>query len=257
MCFVRMRIVFATAVAWASIANAQAVSPAALVIAYPDHLKSQDGRSVLWKDGEKQPLSDGFSKTFQEKLRNASLLDQLSLPYPQGEQKQIPGPEEDPGRFRNSRFFNKMYGDCEKGETQKHLVSVRWIDGEMLKVTEVNGVSRRLREIVAELNQLSNQLKKFTFPSAGTFSCRTVKDTGQRSMHAYGAAIDINTKYSDYWRWRKGGYRNRIPYEIDQIFERHGFIWGGKWEHYDTMHFEYRPEFFVIKDDTILDKRSH
>ena len=27
-----------------------------------------------------------------------------------------------------------------------------------------------------------------------------------------------------------------------EIFERHGFIWGGKWYHYDTMHFEYRPE---------------
>jgi hypothetical protein len=27
-----------------------------------------------------------------------------------------------------------------------------------------------------------------------------------------------------------------------EIFERHGFIWGGKWFHYDTMHFEYRPE---------------
>jgi hypothetical protein len=27
-----------------------------------------------------------------------------------------------------------------------------------------------------------------------------------------------------------------------EVFERHGFIWGGKWNHYDTMHFEYRPE---------------
>ena len=26
------------------------------------------------------------------------------------------------------------------------------------------------------------------------------------------------------------------------VFENHGFIWGGKWRHYDTMHFEYRPE---------------
>jgi D-alanyl-D-alanine carboxypeptidase len=26
------------------------------------------------------------------------------------------------------------------------------------------------------------------------------------------------------------------------LFEQHGFIWGGKWYHYDTMHFEYRPE---------------
>jgi hypothetical protein len=33
-----------------------------------------------------------------------------------------------------------------------------------------------------------------------------------------------------------------VPFEIVLIFERHGFIWGGKWYHYDTMHFEYRPE---------------
>ena len=32
------------------------------------------------------------------------------------------------------------------------------------------------------------------------------------------------------------------PHKIVEIFERHGFIWGGKWYHYDTMHFEYRPE---------------
>jgi hypothetical protein len=30
--------------------------------------------------------------------------------------------------------------------------------------------------------------------------------------------------------------------EIVDVFERHGFIWGGKWYHFDTMHFEYRPE---------------
>ncbi|MDD5211432.1 MAG: M15 family metallopeptidase, partial [Sulfuricurvum sp.] len=23
---------------------------------------------------------------------------------------------------------------------------------------------------------------------------------------------------------------------------KYGFIWGGRWYHYDTMHFEYRPE---------------
>ena len=28
-------------------------------------------------------------------------------------------------------------------------------------------------------------------------------------------------------------------------FETHGFIWGGKWYHYDTMHFEYRPELLM------------
>ena len=27
-----------------------------------------------------------------------------------------------------------------------------------------------------------------------------------------------------------------------KTFEKYGFIWGGKWYHFDTMHFEYRPE---------------
>jgi hypothetical protein len=67
-------------------------------------------------------------------------------------------------------------------------------------------------------------------------------------MHAFAAAIDLNIDYSDYWLWHRPAadgsiaYRNRMPQEIVDIFERHGFIWGGKWYHYDTMHFEYRPE---------------
>ncbi len=32
--------------------------------------------------------------------------------------------------------------------------------------------------------------------------------------------------------------------DID-IFERHGFIWGGRWYHFDTMRFEYRPELLL------------
>jgi len=47
-----------------------------------------------------------------------------------------------------------------------------------------------------------------------------------------------------YWLWGPKGaaYRNRLPFGIVQIFEKHGFIWGGKWGHFDTMHFEYGPE---------------
>ena len=37
-------------------------------------------------------------------------------------------------------------------------------------------------------------------------------------------------------------YKNRMPLEIVEAFEHEGFIWGGQWAHYDTMHFEYRPE---------------
>jgi hypothetical protein len=80
-----------------------------------------------------------------------------------------------------------------------------------------------------------------------TYNCRAVAGSQIRSMHAYGAALDINTAFANYWRWdSKSGsepiWKNRIPIEIVRVFERHGFIWGGYWYHYDTMHFEYRPE---------------
>ena len=79
----------------------------------------------------------------------------------------------------------------------------------------------------------------------------TVADTGEPSMHAWGAAIDINTAYADYWLWGHGGPANTIPAQIVEIFERHGFIWGGKWSHFDTMHFEYRPELLNTPADNL------
>src|SRR5262249_16085124 len=135
-----------------------------------------------------------------------------------------------------------MYGDCSKGQVAPHLAQVNWLGGGQLRVTSVNGVNQHLQAVSNELEKLPN-LKIFLVPSAGTYNCRAVKDTGLPSMHSWAAAIYINTKYSDYWLWSKtGGYRNRIPLDVIEAFERHGFIWGGKWSHYDTMHFEYRPE---------------
>lgn len=228
-------------------APAQGVSLDALVRAYPDFLLSHDEEVLVWKDGTHMPVSDGRSnKTFQEKLRHASILDQLSIPYVRGELEKPPGLEEDPGRFRNAAFFDKMYGDCSKGEVQKKLANVAWLPksgGGSVQITTANGIADHLRAISEELDALPPDLRKFAFPSAGAFNCRTVKDTGVRSMHAWGAAIDLNTKFADYWLWNpKVAYRNRIPFSIVEIFERHGFIWGGKWGHFDTMHFEYRPE---------------
>lgn len=228
-------------------ALAQETSLDAVVRAYPEFLAGHDGMVLIWKDGTRMPASDSRGdKSFEEKLRHPSIIDQLSIRYVKGPLKKPPELQEDPGRFRNTAFFDKIYGDCSKGEVQKRLVKIAWLrksGGGSVQITTVNGVASRLRAVSEELDALRPELKKFAFPSAGTFNCRTVKDTGNRSMHAWGVAIDLNTKFSDYWLWSpKGAYRNRIPIEIVEIFEKHGFIWGGKWGHFDTMHFEYRPE---------------
>jgi D-alanyl-D-alanine carboxypeptidase len=222
----------------------------ALIAAYPDALAAHDAKTLRWRDGTLMPLSDGDeNKAFSELLRHASIADQLRLPYPRGPLDRPPALDNDPGRFRNTAFFTKMYGDCRKGAVTPHLVSLHWLPktwGKSIRITSVNGVDRELRAVSAEIDALPDKIKFAAYPIAGTYNCRAVADTGEPSPHSYGIAIDLNTAFSDYWYWRPHDgpivYRNRMPQEIVAIFEKHGFIWGGKWYHYDTMHFEYRPE---------------
>jgi hypothetical protein len=232
--------------------GAAAVSPAAdraaveaLLRAYPDHLSGVDGDDLLWRDGTRMSLTAGTpDKSLAQMIRAGSILDMFRIPYPRGPYEGPPGDGEDPGRIRNRAFFEKMYGDCRHGGSQ--LVPVTWLPtswGHALRATPVNGVARRLAAISEEIEALPPPIRRAAYPSAGTFNCRVVADTGMPSMHGTGTAIDLNVAMSDYWLWRRGApYTNRMPMEIVAIFERHGFIWGGKWSHYDTMHFEYRPE---------------
>ena len=221
-----------------------------LVVAYSNVLAGHDAEVLRWRDGTAMPVSDGTdSKTFPELLRHASVIDQFRIPYPRGPLEKPPTVDADPGRFRNTAFFTKMYGDCKKGEVSPHLVSVAWLPkawGKSIRVTSLNHVDEHLRAVSAEIDALPDKIKRAAYPIAGTYNCRAVADTGQPSPHGYGIAIDLNTAFSDYWYGRPHGgrilYRNRMPQEIVTIFEKHGFIWGGKWYHFDTMHFEFRPE---------------
>jgi hypothetical protein len=256
-------------IAWVCLALAvpaasRAASVEDLVRAYPDFLSGFDGTSLLWRDGTRMPLADGRpGKSLEQQLRNGSILDQLRLDYPAG--APIQPPDADPGRVRNRALFEKMYGDCRAGQVAPRLVPVIWLPatwGHRVMITTVNGVDRQLSAVSAELDELPAADKKFLFPVSGTYACRPVADTGQTSMHAWGAAIDINAARTDYWLWRGGRagkippYLNRIPPEIVRVFERHGFIWGGRWAHFDTMHFEYRPELLGLRPPTAESART-
>lgn len=232
-------------------AAAQAAGPVdALLRAYPEALAGFDGTNLVWRDGTRMPVGvGGPERSLEQQLRDGSILDQMRLAYPAGAPL-LPAPEQDAGRVRNRAFFAKMYGNCWAGEVAPKLVRVVWLPrtwGHTVNITAVNGVDRRLAAISRELDDLPAEDRKYLYPLGGSYVCRTVADTGQPSQHAAGAAIDLNPAYSDYWLWHRSGgrvpaYVNRIPLEIVTIFERHGFIWGGRWAHFDTMHFEYRPE---------------
>ena len=236
----------------AAAAEDAATAGARLIAAYPDQLAGVDGNWLVWKDGTRMAIDDGRGAKQPEALLAApDLKDMFQWPYPTGRPMATPELAVDPGRIRHQAFFDKMYGDCAKGEVAKDLVEVPWLPQktrQTLKVTRINGVARQLDAVSRELDRLPPRFNPYLFPVAGTFNCRLIAGTNRPSVHGAGIAIDIALKHAHYWRWSKPDrdgrytYRNSIPQEIVGIFEKHGFIWGGRWYHYDTMHFEYRPE---------------
>src|SRR5437667_3801662 len=158
----------------------------ALIHAYPDFLVGYDASELIWRAGTRMPLSEGRpAGDFAEMLRRGSILDQMRLPYPAGPLTAGTGPTARPGRVRNRAFFDKMYGNCWKGEVRPRLVGVVWLPrswGRTIEATSVNGVAERIAAVSAEVDALPLALKRYAYPPAGTYNCRTVADTGQPSM---------------------------------------------------------------------------
>lgn len=225
--------------------------------AYSDLIIGVTSDYIIWYDFTFMSIDDSISeKTFEELLNIPDIEDQFHFTYDIGIETHIPKKYSDPGRIRNDEFFKKMYGSTEE-EVKKNLVEITWLPktlNEKLLVTKINNINKKLQSISNELDTMCH-LHKYLKNVGGTFNWRKIAGTNRQSPHSYGFAIDINTKFANYWKWDLGNvktdsikYVNRIPLEIIAIFEKHGFIWGGKWYHYDTMHFEYRPEMLIRKN---------
>lgn len=226
-----------------------------LMEVYPDFVKGYKNGNLVMSDGSTIVYDDGRKKSFVELLDDADPEDMFAFTYDLN--SWTPGKMQDAGRSRCEALFKKMYGNSAKAVSSK-LVAVRWPFGaatngggvnkniKTVKFTTVNGANKQLEKVVAELEQ-HPELHKYLAQS-GAFYWRPVRGAKRQSAHSYGMTIDIGVKFSDYWRHQSTNenanitYRNKYPHEIVEIFEKYGFIWGGRWYHYDTMHFEYRPE---------------
>ncbi len=137
---------------------------------------------------------------------------------------------------------------------EQNLVAVPWPFGRptSLRVTRINGVNEKLAAVIRDLQRLPPDIRSYLAHPAGGYCWRPIAGTGRLSPHSFGIAVDLGGDRVAYWRWdaeKNGGrfsWHNQIPWPIVEAFERHGFIWGGKWYHYDTMHFEYRPELLPL-----------
>jgi hypothetical protein len=241
----------------ASLSGVEARTLSMFKRAYPDliHSVEEEGQRKFVIAGEsrsKIPLEDGVQgKSFEQRLEDPDLIESVEDSYPLELNRKAWPLNYDPGRLRTDAFFRAVYGATEKA-VAANLVEVDFC-GHRVSFNRRNGAADALGRAgrkIAALVAKDPKLQPYVKTLGGTFAWRTIEGTSRLSAHCFAVSIDLNPELGGYWRWSKGSdlgdMKRRVAYpdSIVKAFESEGFVWGGKWYHFDLMHFEYRPEFF-------------
>lgn len=225
-----------------------------LMLAYPEEIKgidvSEEGYIYLIISDDKKVLyDDKKEKNKSMKTSNADLQDTLEDIYPLEDINAVIE-SMDPGRGRAYSFLNVIYGS-NQSQIEKNLSMVSTSCGNVMfnKNAKAGESLKKALNEARELARNDNKVNNYIFPISGGYNYRVIQDTGRLSPHAYGIAIDLSRNDADYWKWvdkSKGSKRiESYPKDLVKVFENNGFVWGGKWEHFDILHFEYRPEIIL------------
>jgi hypothetical protein len=225
-----------------------------LMMAYPEHISNIEENSgciyLVMKSGKKLLYDDQAKKTVQEKLSNPDLQDTLDQIYPLTPVNTIMEENFDPGRSRCYGLLSEVYGSSKQAIESK-LIKVNAGYGNY-QFNSNNNAAASLKTVMKELIPISakdENVRRCLFPCSGTFNYRVISGTSRLSPHSFGIAIDLASDKRDYWQWatkKSGGERiATYPRELVEVFENNGFVWGGKWSHFDILHFEYRPEIIL------------
>jgi hypothetical protein len=227
----------------------------ALMLAYPEHVTdvqkdSNDKVYLIMKSGKKILYDDKRQKKFEEKLNNPDLQDMLEQNYPLDSITKLMDRNFDPGRARVYELIREVYGPSRQ-QVEKNLTIINTGYGSF-QFNKQNKAAESLKAAFTELRAMAQTNKKisaFLAPCSGTYNYRVIAGTGRLSPHSFGTAIDLARDSRDYWKWatREQGEKRLLSYskEVVEVFEKHKFVWGGKWGHFDILHFEYRPEIIL------------
>ena len=223
-----------------------------LVRSYPDWIAAVDDDAVILRNGTRLPISDHRTDNLLDELiEHPDIDDMFYVSTRQQPRPRRRGRISTPAARGTPRSSPPCTAIAGNNDVAAKLKTIEWLPahhGGKAAITATGTASNQaLAAVSRALDRLPSDFMKFLIPTAGTYNCRSVAGSSVRSMHAYGAAIDLNVTYADYWRWAQG--RERADMEKPHSgrdrrrdFEQQGFIWGGHWYHFDTMHFEYRPE---------------
>lgn len=224
----------------------------AMRLAYPA-LEVEEGAGVRLPDGAMVPFGDDPGRAPADRLADPTLREQFHDPYPLSfdlAAREVPW--FDPGRARVEALFRGLYGQTEaevRGQLRKTAITGK--ARASFLITDRHGAACQMAAALDEVQALEIDWGPLFAEVGGSFAWRKIAGTDRMSTHSYGIAFDLNAALGGYWRWSgraegdAGAYDNRIPPEVVVAFERRGFVWGGKWHHFDGMHFEYRPELIL------------
>ncbi len=254
----------------------------AITTAYPDRIEDRsfrdgewavriDGRWYYWEEGrlltaDLRPRSEEFTPLrFYRYYRGPLRIREVGPEFAERLRNILAERETDPP-VRHPGFQDALYGVSSRAEAEATMVEVRFLS----RRTRVHPVTvEALRRVEREVRQAASRdpdVAEFVggLNAVEGFHWRNIAGTRARSFHSYGVAVDLIPGYYGgdfgYWRWAAEagvedwwalGEEDRfmIPQPIVDAFERNGFVWGGKWLFFDPIHFEYRPEVFLLSPE--------
>jgi len=250
----------------------------AIAKAYPDRtgeVQFYDGDWTILVYGERFYFAGG-------RLLPASLRDSANEYVPQAfynYQKELPPwalpTEEESARMRiqerdretsqvkrSPHFYDAIWRTRNRDESWDRIKQIRFLGHQVQVHYSIMEELSLVEEHILKAARTSTAVRRWidNIDSVTGWNWRNIAASQSRSYHSYGVAVDILPRslggLATYWRWTAEiipdwwtvPYSRRFhpPDEVIEAFELFGFIWGGKWRYYDTMHFEYRPEILVL-----------
>ncbi|MDR0622963.1 MAG: M15 family metallopeptidase [Treponema sp.] len=163
---------------------------------------------------------------------------------------------------RSQHFYDALWRSRSRDESWDRVKSIRFLGRPVMVHYMILEELALVEERILALAKTNSQVRSWidSLDTLDGWNWRSIADTRSRSFHAYGAALDLLPKSlggrETYWLWaaQKNPEWWAVPYSrrfhppgaVIKSFEAYGFLWGGKWLFFDTMHFEYRPEILIL-----------
>ncbi|MDR2392547.1 MAG: M15 family metallopeptidase [Treponema sp.] len=171
---------------------------------------------------------------------------------------------------RSRHFYDALWRAATQEAAYERVKTLRFLGRNVLVHYAILEELALVEERIYAEARTNPQVRQWinSLHSISGWNWRNIADSESRSFHAYGAALDLlpqSRTLATYWLWTAQTTSEwwSVPYEkrlhppdaIIKAFEAYGFVWGGKWFFYDTMHFEYRPELLLLSNLPLTDLR--